>query len=64
MTPFTSRAAPFVAPGIAFLAIGLSGSRAFIYVGIVFMLIGIIRGRGARRISFAEDKNRSWQAQK
>jgi hypothetical protein len=48
MTPLARRAAPFIAIGIAFLAIGLSGNRTFIYVGIVFMLIGIIRGRGAR----------------
>jgi hypothetical protein len=41
------RATPFVAIGIAFLVIGLSGSRALIYVGIVFIIIGI-SGAGVR----------------
>ncbi|HVG30070.1 MAG TPA: hypothetical protein VM864_10255 [Pyrinomonadaceae bacterium] len=48
MTPLARRAAPFIVIGIAFLAIGLSGNRAFIYAGIVFMLIGVIRGRRTR----------------
>ena len=48
MMPFARRAAPFIVLGIAFLAIGLSGNRTFIYAGVVFMLIGIIRSRGTR----------------
>ena len=48
MTPLARRAAPFIVIGIAFLAVGLSGKPAFVYIGVVFMLIGIIRGRGAR----------------
>ena len=42
------RAVPFIALGIAFIAVGLSGQRTFIYIGIVFMLIGIIASRRGR----------------
>ncbi|MGB7925888.1 MAG: hypothetical protein WCF57_21795 [Pyrinomonadaceae bacterium] len=33
---------PFITLGIAFLVIGLSGQRTFIYVGIPFFILGII----------------------
>ncbi len=32
---------PFLAIGIAFVAIGVSGQRTLLYVGVVFVLIGI-----------------------
>jgi hypothetical protein len=32
---------PFLAIGIAFVAIGISGQRTLLYVGVVFVLIGI-----------------------
>ena len=38
------RWAPPVAIGIAFLAIGMTSNRAFLYMGIVFIIIGIVRG--------------------
>ena len=34
--------APFLAIGIAFLAIGASGNRAFIAIGIAFMALGAL----------------------
>ena len=39
--------APFLAIGIAFLAIGLSGNRAFIAIGAAFIVIAFIRMRRA-----------------
>jgi hypothetical protein len=33
---------PFVALGVAFIAIGISGRRAFIAIGLVFLVIGFI----------------------
>jgi hypothetical protein len=33
---------PFIALGISFLVIGFSGHRAFIGVGVVFLLLGIV----------------------
>jgi hypothetical protein len=33
---------PFIAIGIAFMAIGFSGRRAFIAIGAAFLIIGII----------------------
>jgi hypothetical protein len=38
----SKRGIPFIAIGTAFLGIGLSGQRAFIYVGIVFLILGIV----------------------
>ena len=35
----------FLGLGIAFVAIGLSGQRAFIYIGIVFLVIAFLRWR-------------------
>lgn len=32
---------PFLAIGIAFVAIGISGQRTLLYTGVVFVLIGI-----------------------
>lgn len=37
----------FFALGIAFIAIGLSGQRTFIYIGIVFLVIALLRFRRA-----------------
>ncbi|HEY6802983.1 MAG TPA: hypothetical protein VI306_05325 [Pyrinomonadaceae bacterium] len=33
---------PFIALGIAFMAIGISGRRTFIAIGLVFLAIGIV----------------------
>ena len=33
---------PFIAIGIAFFAIGISGRRAFIAIGAAFLLIGFL----------------------
>ena len=38
----------FFAIAIAFIAIGISGQRAFIYVGIVFLVIALLRWRRRR----------------
>lgn len=38
----------FLTLGIAFIAIGLSGQRAFIYIGLVFLIIAFLRWRRAR----------------
>ncbi|MGH9928133.1 MAG: hypothetical protein ACREA9_02785 [Pyrinomonadaceae bacterium] len=38
----------FLVLAIAFIAIGISGQRAFIYVGIVFLVIALLRW-GRRR---------------
>ena len=40
---------PFIAIGTAFLAIGISGRRAFLYIGIVFLIIGMIMLTRTRR---------------
>jgi len=41
---------PFIALGLAFIALGVSGSRSFFGVGIVFLILGIVLlKRGARR---------------
>jgi hypothetical protein len=39
------RALPFIGVGIAFVAIGATGRVAFIYAGIAFMCVGIIRAK-------------------
>jgi LPXTG-motif cell wall-anchored protein len=36
------RGMPFVALGLAFLAIGASGQRAFLAMGLAFLAIGIV----------------------
>lgn len=41
MSRLPRRAIPFIALGTAFLGIGVAGQRAFIYVGIVFLALGI-----------------------
>lgn len=33
---------PFIAIGVAFVAIGFSGHRAFIAIGLVFLVLGIL----------------------
>ena len=40
--------APFLAMAIAFIAIGISGQRAFIYIGVVFLAIAIAMFRRRR----------------
>ena len=49
MTRFSKRALPFIAIGTAFLGLGLAGRRTFIFVGVVFIVIGIALARGPRR---------------
>ena len=39
----------FLALAIAFIAIGLSGQRTFIYIGIVFLVVALLRLRRSRR---------------
>jgi len=33
---------PFIALGIAFVAIGFTGQRTFIAIGVVFLVLGIL----------------------
>ena len=45
----SKRGIPFITLGTAFLGIGLTSQRAFIYVGIVFLIIGLILLRRTHR---------------
>ena len=51
MARLSRRAIPFIALGTAFLGIGVVGQRVFLYLGIVFLALGIAvvvkRTRGA-----------------
>ncbi|MCA1565565.1 MAG: hypothetical protein LC803_07990 [Acidobacteria bacterium] len=38
----SKRGIPFIALGTAFLGIGLTGQRTLLYVGIVFLIIGLL----------------------
>jgi hypothetical protein len=38
----SKRGIPFIALGTAFLGIGLTGLRTFLYVGIVFLILGVV----------------------
>ncbi|MDX6271216.1 MAG: hypothetical protein QOD28_2439, partial [Acidobacteriota bacterium] len=38
----SKRGIPFIALGTAFLGIGIASQRTFLYVGIVFLVIGVI----------------------
>ena len=40
--------APFLALAIAFIAIGVSGQRTFIYIGIVFLILALVMLRKRR----------------
>ena len=44
----SNRGIPFIALGTAFLGIGIASQRTFIYVGIVFLLLGVILLRRKR----------------
>jgi len=33
---------PFLTVGIAFIALGISGQRTFIYLGIVFLVLALV----------------------
>ena len=50
MTRLSRRGIPFIALGTSFLGLGLAGRRTFIYVGVVFLVLGIalIWGRRGR----------------
>lgn len=39
---------PFIALGTAFLGIGIVGQRTFLYVGIAFLIIGLLLLRRTR----------------
>jgi hypothetical protein len=41
MTRLSRRAIPFIALGTSFLGLGLASRRAFVYVGIVFLILGV-----------------------
>lgn len=41
MARLSRRAIPFIALGTAFLGVGIVSQRAFIYVGIVFLALGV-----------------------
>jgi hypothetical protein len=41
----TRAAGPFLAIGIAFLALGATGRRPFLALGLTFIIIAIIRAR-------------------
>ena len=47
----SKRGIPFIALGTAFLGIGIANprTRTFLYVGIVFLIIGIVFLRRTRR---------------
>ena len=51
MARLSRGAIPFIALGTAFLGVGAAGQRTFIYVGVVFLAIGIaiIVKRSGRR---------------
>ena len=40
--------APFLALAIAFIAIGVTGQRTFIYIGIVFLILPLVMLRKRR----------------
>jgi len=40
---------PFLAVGIAFLAIGAGGQRTFLFVGLAFLVLGAVLLRRGRR---------------
>ena len=40
--------APFLALAIAFIAIGVTGQRTFIYIGIVFLVLALVMLRKRR----------------
>jgi hypothetical protein len=42
MSDRTRAAVPFLAIGIAFLALGATGRRAFFALGLVFLVLGIL----------------------
>lgn len=44
----SKRGIPFIALGTAFLGIGIAGQRAFIYVGLVFLILGVVLLRRKR----------------
>lgn len=41
--------APFLVLAIAFIALGISGQRTFIFVGITFLILGLVLMRKERR---------------
>jgi hypothetical protein len=45
----SKRGIPFIALGTAFLGIGIAGQRTFLYVGIAFLLIGLLLLKRTRR---------------
>jgi hypothetical protein len=38
----SKRGLPFIALGTAFLGIGIAGQRTFLYIGIAFLLVGLL----------------------
>ncbi|HEX8422118.1 MAG TPA: hypothetical protein VF634_01840 [Pyrinomonadaceae bacterium] len=44
----SKRGIPFIALGTAFLGIGIASQRTFIYVGLVFLILGIVLLRRTR----------------
>ena len=44
----SKRGIPFIALGTAFLGIGIASQRTFIYVGVVFLIIGLVLLRRTR----------------
>ena len=45
----SKRGIPFIALGTAFLGIGIAGQRTFLYIGIAFLLIGVLLLKRTRR---------------
>jgi hypothetical protein len=41
MARLSRRAIPFIALGTAFIGIGAAGRRVFLYVGLVFLALGV-----------------------
>ena len=48
MARLARAATRFIVIGITFLALGMTVRRAFLYVGVVFMIIGILAIKGKR----------------
>ena len=40
--------APFIMLGIVFIALGISGQRTFIPIGVVFLIVGVVLLRRRR----------------
>lgn len=49
MNQFKKPALPFIILGIGLMTIGLSGQRTFVFVGLTFLMLGIVFSARSRR---------------